>query len=146
MKCYIFDLDGTLANCEHRMHYISGDKKDWDAFFGAVKDDTPIEPMVHLFNCTSLHSYVKLVILTGRSEVCKEDTEKWLTDTGLYYDRLLMRKAKDRRPDTEVKSEMLDQLLAEGYRPIMAFEDRKTVVNMWRSRGILCAQVAEGNY
>jgi len=32
---YIFDIDGTLADVSHRLHYITGETKDWDAFFAA---------------------------------------------------------------------------------------------------------------
>ena len=30
--------------------------------------------------------------------------------------------------------------------PIMVFEDRKRVADMWRSKGIRCCQVAPGDY
>jgi hypothetical protein len=59
---------------------------------------------------------------------------------------LYMRRRNDRRPDYIVKAELLDQLLADGYRPIMAFDDRDQVVKMWREKGVPCAQVAEGNF
>jgi hypothetical protein len=36
--------------------------------------------------------------------------------------------------------------LADGYEPIMVFDDRNQVVKMWRERGIVCAQVAEGDF
>ena len=43
----VCDLDGTLANCEHRVHHIqrvggSGLKRkpDWDAFYAGVRGDT----------------------------------------------------------------------------------------------------------
>jgi len=45
-----------------------------------------------------------------------------------------------------VKREMLDRIRADGYNPIMAFEDRSRVVKMWREAGIPCAQVAEGDF
>lgn len=31
----VFDLDGTLADCEHRIHHITKEPKDWRAFFEA---------------------------------------------------------------------------------------------------------------
>src|ERR1700686_3420403 len=32
--CYLFDIDGTLADLSHRLHYIkpAGGPKNWDAF------------------------------------------------------------------------------------------------------------------
>lgn len=60
--------------------------------------------------------------------------------------RLRMRRAGDHRPDDIVKREILDQMRADGWRPVMAFDDRARVVKMWREAGIPCAQVAEGDF
>ena len=43
---YIFDLDGTLALIEHRLHFIQGPEKDWRGFFAAVGDDKPNLPVI----------------------------------------------------------------------------------------------------
>ncbi len=45
---YVFDIDGTLADITHRLHFIQGEKKDWDAFFAACIDDAPIGHMLDL--------------------------------------------------------------------------------------------------
>jgi hypothetical protein len=45
----LVDIDGTLADCTHRLHHIQKQPKDWDAFFagrgaGHVADPhTPAE-------------------------------------------------------------------------------------------------------
>lgn len=59
---------------------------------------------------------------------------------------LYMRKEGDHRPDFKVKRDLLAALKADGYEPIMAFDDRDQVVEMWRAEGIPCAQVADGNF
>lgn len=59
---------------------------------------------------------------------------------------LYMRKAQDRRPSHVIKGELLEQAREEGYDPQLVFEDRKDDTAMWRAKGILCCQVAEGNY
>lgn len=142
----IFDLDGTLADCTHRMRYIQDEPKNWDAFFGAVGDDTLIHDVVAMYRL--IHSSgVHIAVLTGRSEICRTKTLEWFLKHRIPYPELLMmRTARDRRPDTEVKSEMLDRLIAMEYDPRIAFEDRITVVRMWRARGLTCFQVAEGTY
>lgn len=28
----IVDIDGTVADLRHRIHFIEGEKKDWDSF------------------------------------------------------------------------------------------------------------------
>jgi hypothetical protein len=40
--CYLFDFDGTLADCTHRLHHIKGSRKNWRAFFAACSKDGPI--------------------------------------------------------------------------------------------------------
>ena len=34
----------------------------------------------------------------------------------------------------------------DGYDPRLVFEDRKEDTAMWRDEGLLCCQVAEGDY
>ena len=45
---YIFDIDGTLMNIDHRRHYVEGDKKDWKSFVDNIKHDTPNYPVVNI--------------------------------------------------------------------------------------------------
>ena len=73
-------------------------------------------------------------------------TLKWLADHEIPFDDIYMRAEKDYRSDDIIKSELLDQILNDGYEPVMVFDDRDQVVKMWRERGLICAQVAEGNF
>ncbi len=59
---------------------------------------------------------------------------------------LYMRKAGDHRDDDKLKIEMLARVRADGFDPIMAFDDRNRVVKAWREAGIPCAQVADGDF
>jgi len=152
VRCYLFDIDGTIADLHHRLHFIrtEGQKKDWRSFFAATKDDKPIPHIIELAH--KLWATTQIVFVSGRSDECREDTEAWLEQQGFGYvgersvRHLYMRKAGDYRADDIVKGELLDRILADGYEPIMAFDDRKRVVDMWRARGIPCAQVAEGDF
>ena len=147
----IVDLDGTIADCSHRLHLIQGEKKDWNAFYKACKDDKPIERVLSIVN--TLEEYHDLVFITGRSEICREETYEWL-DKNSYMtcSELLMRKEGDFRPDTEVKKELLDEYLNKNnmncdYDSVeMVFEDRSSVVKMWRELGLTVCQVAEGDF
>lgn len=31
--CIIFDIDGTLANIDHRLHHLEGFNPNWKSFF-----------------------------------------------------------------------------------------------------------------
>ena len=55
-----------------------------------------------------------------------------------------MRNSGDRRPDVEVKQEILDYLPKDRIRCVL--DDRDQVVDMWRKNGLTCLQVAEGTF
>ena len=44
-KAIIFDIDGTLANNEHRQHFLIEETKNWEEFFRNMSKDSPIEPI-----------------------------------------------------------------------------------------------------
>lgn len=46
----IVDIDGTVADLRHRLHFIQGEKKDWDAFYARVSGDFPIESTLSVIN------------------------------------------------------------------------------------------------
>lgn len=144
-RCYIFDIDGTLANASHRLHHLQKQPKDWDAFFGAQHLDEPHDHIVEL--ARRLEAYDCIVFCTGRPKTYLTETVAWLRRQHFTPPlALYMRGADDRRDDDIVKSELLDRILADGWDPIMAFEDRARVVAMWRARGIPCAQIDDGNF
>lgn len=148
MDCYIFDLDGTLADLSHRLHHIKtpGKPKDWRAFFANVLDDAPIPHIVELYHFVSRKKPV--VFVSGRSDEARGDTILWLVKHNfiIHANGLYMRTAGDQRPDYLVKYDLLQQLKADGWSPVMAFDDRDQVVKMWRENGIPCAQVAQGDF
>ena len=144
---YIFDIDGTLANLTHRLHFIEGPEKDWDSFYKACVNDTPIYETVEL--CKTLRMGNIVVYSTGRSEDIREETKEWLWRNGLHTQPLYMRKIKDHRPDYIVKEELLDQIIKDFHflaRILGAFEDRQQVVDMYRRCGIKTYQVADGKF
>ena len=58
---------------------------------------------------------------------------------------LYMRKEKDYRKDTIVKREMYDQMLEDGYNPKLVFDDRPSVLRMWREiDGLKVVDVGDG--
>lgn len=149
MLTTIFDIDGTLADISHRVKYIQREKKDWNKFYSEMNKDKPIEPIVRVYLsriCMARPSD-RVICITGRPEKYRELTLKWFEDNDLTPpDELYMRPDGDYSPDTELKSRIVDELEKKGYEFDLAFEDRKRVVDMYRARGIMCCQVAEGDY
>jgi len=152
---YIFDLDGTLALIEHRLHFIQGSKKDWRGFFGAVGDDKPNLPVIRTLQALR-KAGAEAWIWSGRSDECKAQTVEWLKRNGCWFDfgfgmpapeRFRMRKAGDRRDDVVVKREWLNEIEPPEWARLTAvFDDRARVVQMWRDAGVPCFQVAPGEF
>lgn len=158
---YIFDIDGTLANIEHRLHHIQKPQKDWQAFFAACVDDKPIWPVIRTLQRLRAGG-AEIWIWSGRSDECKAETVRWLVQHGCLGnnlgntipwwpfgapERFRMRKAGDHRDDVVVKGEWLSMMDPPEFdRLTGVFEDRARVVKMWRNAGVPCFQVAEGAF
>lgn len=150
----ICDLDGTVANLDHRLGFVKDGAKNWDAFFKTVGQDKPINDIIDLVLETSANMYLDIVFCTGRPDICREDTIKWIEEhmalrEGDDY-KLLMRPSEgsDRyAKDCKIKQDMLEVLRAEyGKDPKYVFDDRDQVVEMWRSNGVRVLQVANGDF
>jgi phosphoglycolate phosphatase-like HAD superfamily hydrolase len=146
IRCYVFDIDGTLADCSHRLYHIQKEPKDWAAFFAGCLDDAPIAHMINLLRAVKDSGGVVVVYVSGRSDECRDDTQRWLLNHAAVVGPLYMRKAGDHRDDDIVKIELLAQLRDDGFEPVMVFEDRARVVKAWRAAGIPCCQVADGDF
>jgi uncharacterized HAD superfamily protein len=144
-NCYIVDIDGTIANNEHRIHYITNGHKDWDNWHANAHRDEPITEVIDILRM-AVSCNIAIVLCTARDEKCRKDTVEWLNANDIPYDALYMRKEGDRRNDDIVKFELLEQIYDAGYNPILVFDDRDRVVNMWRSAGLRCLQVAPGDF
>lgn len=147
----IFDLDGTMADCTHRLFHLDKKVPDWDSFNNLMVKDQPIDEIVSLWHYYGTANKMR-IICTARDGLYKEQTELWLKKHGIIPDLLMMRETKpgvphDKQdPDYVVKERMLDSLLGMNIRPSIVYEDRTSVVEMWRRRGIRCLQVAEGDF
>ena len=143
---FIFDIDGTLFDASHRLPFIEGPKKDWDAFFAAAKDDAPIFETITIARSLYKAGHV-LIAVTGRPERIRELTVEQFQKFRVPMNVLLMRGDKDFRPDYVLKEEHLDKIILPNYGKVDGvFEDRKQVVDMFRRRGIRVYQVEEGEF
>lgn len=149
-KVIVFDIDGTLADGEHRMHLIRGNgKKDWTTFFDKAMEDPPHHEIQWLNHIMADRDDVELVVLTARPEKRRTITEQWLIEHDIHYTELILKtddEEERRIPDQDFKERILDEMIARGRTPYMVFEDRNSVVDMWRKRGIKCLQVQPGDF
>jgi AAA domain-containing protein len=140
MKTAIFDIDGTLANLSHRLHLLP----NYDAFFAQAGGDIAIWPMVNLaiklYDCD-----YQIILVSGRTDRIRKETENWLDHHGIKYAELYMRPDGDYRKDYIIKKEILAQIHKDFDNLDIQFvvDDRSSVVRMWREEGLICLQCAE---
>lgn len=128
----ICDLDGTLADLSHRLHFIQQDPKDYESFFLAQADDPPIRDIVEHVQALSVDH--DIVIVSGRPDTYSYLTVRWLETFEVPYVSLLMRRGGDHRPDDMVKEEILALLPKEKV--VKVIDDRPRVIRMWLSNGL----------
>lgn len=145
MRTIVFDVDGTLADIEWRRHWVMNKPKNWKAFFAAQHEDPPHEEIVWLAK-TLYTPDTRIIICSGRSAEFRVVTETWLNEQGIAFDALFMRPLNDRRPDFEVKVELLEEIRFHYGEPYLWVDDRKTVVEAIRKQGVRVLQVCEGDY
>ena len=152
---YVFDIDGTLADCTHRLDLIDRrihpreKDRDYNRFFEELNNDAPIEYMVDL--CRTLISvdlesgnFGSVVFLTGRPERTREATVDWLNDYNLTctisddpdrdaVDNLIMRDDGDNRPSEICKRDLIhDYFTHDELKSAIFFEDAPDNVEMMR--------------
>lgn len=137
----VFDLDGTLALTDHRAHFLTQTPRDWRGFYAACDQDPPCREIISVARAMMLVGH-RVEIWSGRSGEVREKTREWLCANGLAAVNIRMRPEGDHQPDTTLKAAWM----VEAGRPDLVFEDRSSMVAMWRSRGIVCAQVAPGDF
>lgn len=144
MKYIIFDIDGVLADCSHRLKYIKGEKKDYEKFYSydEVIEDKVIEGGKEILESLELAldsmEYVDIAFITARNEKSWGATEVWLTSNfGGAYHEMYMRPSNDWRPAHEVKEDLIKKYI--GFENILfAFDDDDKINEMYAKHGVMC--------
>ena len=145
-KTVIFDVDGTIADVEHRRHFVSQKPADWKSFRNSTVFDTPVQ-----WVCDIAKRFIaqgdNVAFFSARNESEREITEKQIAEwIGDNHQGLFLRPDGDFRKDDEFKSELADKFEELGGKIDLVFDDRNQVVEMWRKRGTTVVQVAEGDF
>jgi phosphoglycolate phosphatase-like HAD superfamily hydrolase len=136
-EAIIVDIDGTLADNKLGKRGIF----DWHL----VSGDQPHLDIIELVTLYKYAGYAILVV-SGRDEICRGDTEDWLEIHDVPCDELFMRPLDDNRKDTVIKEEIYRAKIEGDYSIRVVLDDRQQVVDMWRSLGLRVLQVAPGDF
>lgn len=135
-SCFLFDLDGTLANANGRNMFNPTAEE--------VMNDLPINATIKVLH--SLEKNHDIIFVSGREATNYEATKNWLIKYVFNNEdqkiNLLMRPEGDYRRDSIIKSELLHQHIFPSYNVLGAFDDRLQVVReCWNKEGIFCFNV-----
>lgn len=143
----ICDIDGTIADTTHRVHFVTDlkdGKKDWKGFFGAMDKD-PVREQVRAVLIDLYNKGMNIVFMSGRPDNYKQVTLDWLARNNLDFAiTLIMRRADDKRDDTEVKKQMLNTYFSDLSKIHTVIDDRPSVIRMWREQGLEVIDVGKG--
>ena len=131
----IIDLDGTLVETSGVEHLLQGEDRDFRAFQEAAIGCPPNPVMVALAREQASAGRAVLVV-SSREYIWLDPTLDWLVRHEVPYDGVYLRIVGDYRQDVVVKREILDDIAADGYRVLEAWDDKDRVTQMWREQGI----------
>lgn len=129
-QAVIVDIDGTIAVNVNRDYYD----------LTKVLDDAPNTPICNLVRILKEKGYM-IIIVSGRENICQEDTETWLKAHDIPYDTIFMRKAGDGRKDAVAKEEIYRENIEPHYSVAFALDDRPVCCRLWRSLKIPTLQL-----
>lgn len=126
MKIAVFDVDGVLADVEHRRHHISDGRHDWAAFFAAAGSDPALAPGVAMVHRAQDDGHLVLY-LSGRPEQLRVTTLEWLRENGLPLGELVLRPDGDHSPAVRFKVAMLRDIAAAFQIALLVDDDEQVV-------------------
>lgn len=131
----LVDIDGTLAKMVNRGPF------EWKR----VGEDEVVPIVAEVVRMFYVMGY-KIIIMSGRDSVCREETTEWLDRHDIPWNALFMRAENDMRKDNIVKHELFWAHVANFYNVRTVLDDRDQVVKMWRDIGLTVFQVAPGAF
>lgn len=140
--CLILDIDGTIAHMKNRSPH------DYSQVHTDIVDDN-IAEIVRRYAHRDPNDFAPdtyIIVVSGRTDDCKDVTEKWLQDNRIPYDEIHMRKTGDNRNDAIVKEEIYNKWIKNRYNVRFVLDDRNRVVDKWRELGLKCLQVETGDF
>lgn len=136
-QAIIVDVDGTVADC-------TGVRSPYDTTKYHL--DKPKEDVIRLVRDLHYKCGYKVIFCSGRHEDFFDVTQEWLfSHVKVPFVGLFMRYERGTE-DSVIKSELFNRHILGKYNIVSVFDDRNRVVEMWRTRGLLVNQVAEGDF
>ncbi len=122
---FICDIDGTVAFADNRSYYEET----------KCATDVPNTPVIEVIK--SLCKNNTVLFVSGRKDTSRQQTTEYLQKhVGTDFEKLIMRRADDNRPDDILKEEIYRTQIEPFYNIIGVFDDRMKVVKKWKELGL----------
>lgn len=152
-KAWIFDVDGTLANVDSILHYVSNEKndpnfkKDYFNFHAHSVSVPPHPEVIEMVWDVIDNQRGDIIVVTARREEWRAHTASWLLKNNVPHVALFMRDNKDYRPDYEAKKDILDRINL-FWEPVHAVDDNPRIIKLWEENGIPTTKIGtwDGEY
>lgn len=122
--CVCSDVDGTLTDgpknrSPYEWHKVGND----DINLGVAK----------ILDGVSVIDDTKIFLFSGRSDVCRPETEEWLERHDIEYEELFMRPhSRESEKDTIIKADLIEKHIKGQYNILFWMDDRPQVCRMLR--------------
>lgn len=146
----IVDLDGTMTDHSHRLHFVL--TKQYDEFHALLHLDPPFTEIIELVHAMTV-AYPGMFVLgvTGRNERFRKASEEWFMkhDCAHLLDHILMRPDNDFTQDPELKVRLIEEYFGSKEKALesvsFCLDDKASVVEALRNYGFKVLQVREGD-
>jgi predicted kinase len=130
------DLDGTLA--------LFAGENPYERDFTKDKINSSVWAVISMYQKQARGN---IIFVSGRKNKFLDQTKEWLRENCVSYNDIYMPRADDdNRKDVILKQEIYEKNIKGKYNVLFVLDDRNQVVEFWRSVGLTCLQVAEGDF
>jgi len=133
-KVAVFDLEGTITDCSHRLHHYK--KGEYDIWNGKLYlDPVNKDGLKYLIDHYSLGH--KIIVVTAKNESYAKEVDEWIKKMKLHttIDKIIYRERLDSRPSVNVKSDILKGLMKK-YEIVASYDDRPENIQLMKGMGL----------
>ena len=139
-KVWIFDIDNTLANVDHRWHHLRDGNRNWKGWFDEQHKDEPYDAVFDVFHALAFdRADDEFIVVTGRDERFREVSLEWLNRHVEWFanENLYMRPGGNREDDDKLKVNIVKNWLQRhpSYTVGAIFDDRHRIIDAFRAEG-----------
>lgn len=137
-RAVLFDRDGTLFSVDGPTDHHNA---TWQNYNSRIRFDAPV-PVVHAL-WHAIAPGIDRIVVSGRDGAFRPAMLDSMAKHGIVPDAFFQRAVNDRRVDSVVKAQILDDLILPRWDVLYVVDDRPQVVDMWRGRGFPVLQVVD---